>query len=43
MNWILQLKVITLLGYIAALAAFLMTCGEEVLSHMVILRLVSPA
>ncbi|GGY46761.1 hypothetical protein [Pseudoduganella albidiflava] len=42
MNWILKLKVITLLGYIAALAALLITCGEGALSQVIILRLASP-
>lgn len=42
MNWMLPLKVITLLGYIGALAVYLVTCSEGALSHLVILRLVSP-
>ncbi|MBB3220580.1 hypothetical protein [Pseudoduganella umbonata] len=42
MNWTLHLKVITLLAYIGVLAAFLATCAEGALSHLVILRLVSP-
>ncbi|GGX76671.1 hypothetical protein [Pseudoduganella dura] len=43
MNWTLQWKVVSLLGYIAALTAFLVMCGDGVLPlHTVILRLPSP-
>ena len=42
MHWTLQVKVLALLGYIGAVAGFLATCAEGALSHLVILRLVSP-
>ena len=42
MNRTLQWKVLTLLGYVAALTAFLVFCGDGALpSHAVILRLPS--
>lgn len=42
MDWILKLKVITLLGYIAALAALLISSSDGALSQVLILRLATP-
>lgn len=43
MDRTLQWKVLTLLGYVAALTAFLVMCGDGALPlHVVILRLPSP-
>lgn len=42
MNWILKLKVITLLAYVVALAALLISCGEGALAQVLILRLATP-
>lgn len=42
MNWILPLKVLALLCYIALLTGFLIACGDGALKHVVALRLASP-
>ena len=42
MNWILPLKVLTLLCYIALLTGFLIACGDNALKHVIALRLASP-